>query len=138
MRVEGVRERGARAHPIVDIVEHDLEHRVRDPLPEDVERLHERHPRLEQRREFLVEDEKLAAGNLATPRQGRQMHTRECAPTRLLDREDVQPLLLEFAAEPRLVIGDVHAFDDLSARCPEPAAIFHYLEDVAPRLILHN
>jgi hypothetical protein len=44
---------------------------------------------------------------------------------RLLNREDVQPLLLELTAEPGLAIGDVHAFDDLSARCSEPAAIFH-------------
>ena len=48
------------------------------------------------------------------------------APARCM-REDVQTLVLEFAAEPRFAVGDVNAFDDFAARGAEPAAEFHGL-----------
>src|SRR5262249_59105957 len=35
---------------------------------------------------------------------------------------------LELAAEPRLAIGDVDAFDDLAARRAEPAPVLHSLD----------
>ena len=42
-----------------------------------------------------------------------------------LQREDEQPLLLELVAQPRLVLGDVHAFDDLAVGRRETAAELH-------------
>ena len=42
-----------------------------------------------------------------------------------LQRQDVQPLLLELVAQPRLAVGDVDAFDDLAVRRGEPAAELH-------------
>ena len=56
VRLERLRQRAAPPHPLVHVVQHGLEERVRDPLPQDVERLHERHAGLEQRRQLLVED----------------------------------------------------------------------------------
>ena len=46
-------------------------------------------------------------------------------PSGLLDRQDVKALLLEFTAEAGLAVSDVDAFDDLAARCAEPASEFH-------------
>jgi hypothetical protein len=46
-------------------------------------------------------------------------------PLRGPQREDVQALLLEFAAERGLALGDVHALDDLTRRGAEAAAEFH-------------
>ena len=125
MRLERLRQRAARPHALVHVVEHDLEDRVGDALAQDVERLHERHARLEQRRQLLVEDEELAAGDLAPVRQRRQVDARQRAASGLLDREDEKSLLLELAAQTRLAIGDVDAFDDLAARRPEPAPVLH-------------
>ena len=42
-----------------------------------------------------------------------------------LQREDEQALLLELAAQTRLAVGDVDAFDDLAAGGAEPTAEFH-------------
>ena len=46
------------------------------------------------------------------------------APARWI-AENVEALFLEFAAQPRLVVGDVDAFNDFAARGAEPAAKFH-------------
>jgi hypothetical protein len=46
---------------------------------------------------------------------------------RALHAQDVQTFLFELAAEPRFAIGDVNAFDDVAARCAEPAPEFHFL-----------
>jgi hypothetical protein len=43
-----------------------------------------------------------------------------------MDGEDQQALFLELSSKARFAVGRVNAFDDLSARCPEPAPIFHY------------
>ena len=42
-----------------------------------------------------------------------------------LQREDVQALLLELVAQPRLAVGDVHAFDDFAGGGGKPAAELH-------------
>ena len=42
-----------------------------------------------------------------------------------LQGENEQTLVLELAAEARLAVGDVDAFDDLAAGGPEPTTEFH-------------
>jgi hypothetical protein len=64
MRGERIRERRAAAHLLVHVVEHGLEDGIRQALAQDVERLHEWHAGLEQRGEFLVEDQELVTANL--------------------------------------------------------------------------
>ena len=59
LRLERLRQRGARADLVVDVVERGPEHRVRHALAQDVERLDERQSGFEQRRQFLVEDQEL-------------------------------------------------------------------------------
>ena len=69
LRVERLGERRAGSHFLVDVVERDLERRVRHALAQNVERLHERQAGLEQRRQLLVEDEELGGRNAAPSRQ---------------------------------------------------------------------
>jgi hypothetical protein len=85
---EGVRQRAPGLHFLVDAVEDALEGGVRDALAQDVERLDQRHARLEERGELLVEDEKLLSIDPA-PRPGRREKAGNPAPW--LQREDVQP-----------------------------------------------
>ena len=124
MSFKGFGQRAARTHALVHVVENPLEHRIGDAATENVERLHERHASLEQCGELLIEDQEFAAGH--TP-ASRQANARQRAPTGLVNSEDQQPLLFELPPEPRLAIGDVGAFDDVPARCAEPAAILHRL-----------
>src|SRR5688572_30114267 len=106
----------------MDAVEHALEGGVRDPLPQDVERLDERHPRLEEGRQLLVEDEKFLATNPppsrpATPQPGQAAAT--------VQGKDEQALFLELPPQAGLVVGHVNAFDDLAAGRAQPTAEFH-------------
>ena len=97
--------------------------RVRDASAQDVERLHERQARLEQRGQLLVEDQELARADPAPPVDGQTEAAKaEAAPP---DGQHVQPLLFELAAQPRLVLGDVGALGDLARRCRYPAPEFH-------------
>ena len=50
-----------------------------------------------------------------------------------LDGEDVKPLFLELPPKPRFVVGDVNAFNDLAARCAEPATKLHQVFEYRPR-----
>ena len=94
---------------------------------QQVERLHQRHAGLEQRRQLLVEDQELAGGDALALRQPQ----RDAGDGALgLQREDEQPLLLELVAQPGFALGDVDAFDDLAAGRREPAAEFHRSERV--------
>ena len=70
-------------------------------------------------------------------RQRGKVHAGKRAPSGLVNGEDVEPLVLEFPAEPRLTLGDVHAFDDLATRGADATPEFHQYGEV-PRLILHN
>ena len=122
MRLERFRERAAGSHAVEHVVEYRPEHRVGHPAAKDVERLHQRHPGLEQRGQLLVEHQELTRGD---PRSRRQRQRADRQPPRTLDREDVQTLFLEFATQPVFVVGDVDALDDLPTRSAEPAAEFH-------------
>src|SRR5262249_22933799 len=42
-----------------------------------------------------------------------------------MQREDVEPLLLEVVTQARLAVGHVHALDDFAVRRREPAAELH-------------
>src|SRR5262249_3934191 len=92
---------------------------------QDVERLDERHTRLQQRREFLVEDEEFPGGNSSPARQLGDMEPSQRTAARLLNPEDVQTFILELAPQPSLVVGDVDAFDDLAARRAEATPELH-------------
>ena len=95
---------------------------LRDPPAQDVERLDERHPGLEQRGELLIEDEELPGGH---PRTGRQPKPADGRPAGSLNAEDVEPLFLELLPEPRLGVGGVDPLDNLAAGGAQPAAELH-------------
>jgi hypothetical protein len=123
------------AHPLVYVVNHAQRARIRDAPTQDVEGLDERHARLEQRRQLLVEHEELTAWDFVPMRQRGKMDAGQRATSGLLNGEDVQPLLLKLPPQPRFAVSDVDAFDNLSAGRAEPAPELHIL-DFAP--ILHN
>ena len=91
-------------------------------MPQQIYRLHQRHSGLQQRREFLVEDEKFVMGDLSPLRE---RGATPASALRLSEREDVQPLRFEVVAQARFVVGRVGAFDDFARRGHEPAAKFH-------------
>ena len=62
------------------VVEDGFEDRVREPRSQDVQRLDERHARLQQRRELLIKDEEFPAGNLAPLQQRGELDAGERAP----------------------------------------------------------
>ncbi len=137
--VEGVRQRRARSHLFVDVVQHALEDGVRDVAAQDVERLDQRHAGLEQRGQFLVEDEELVELDASAPRRGEAGQ----AAARRAHVEDEEPLLLELAPERRLAVGGVHALGHLARGRGESAAELHpsggsrqmqHLPDVGLRL----
>ena len=92
----------------------DLKSGLVTRLPQDVERLDQRHAGLEQRRQLLVEDQELAGRD--TARRVGSRSRPNAAPAGPLNAEDVEALFLELLPEPRLGVGGVDAFDDLAAR----------------------
>src|SRR5687768_5294140 len=110
------------ADAFVYVVQDGLEDGVVDPPAENLERLDQWHPRLQQGRELLVEHEELARGY---PPPAREADMGQAKRPGALNCEDVQPFFFELPAKPRLVIGNVNAFDDVAARGAEPAAKLH-------------
>ena len=94
---------------------------VDDLVPQQIYRLHQRHSGLEQRREFLVEDEKFVMGDLSALRKEAAAGERGS----LSERKDVQPLRFEVVAQARFVLGRVGSFDDLPRGGHQPTAKFH-------------
>ena len=88
MRGKRVRQRRARSHLLVHVVEHRTERRRLDAPLQQIERLHERHAGLEQRRQLLVEDEELARRNPPLLRQAEATAGNRAL---RLEREDVEP-----------------------------------------------
>ena len=121
MRLERVGKRRSRPDLLVHVVEDGLEHRIGEANPQDVERLHERHAGLEQRRQFLIEDQELVPRDLRPPAAERE--PAQAAPG--AQREHVQPLVLQLVPEVGFALGDVHALDDLAAGRGQPAPEFH-------------
>ena len=95
---------------------------VVDAPLQQIQRLYERHARLEQRGQLLVEDEELTSRNAL---RLRQLKRQAADGALLLQGKDEQALLLELVAQPRLAVGGIHALDDLSVWRREPAAEFH-------------
>ena len=125
LRLERFRQRRARAHASVHVVERRAKRRIRHALAEDVQRLHERQPGLEQRGQLLIEDEEIRVRNLAAPRHGHPHAAQADAAT---DREQIEPFLLEFVTQLRFAFGAVRRFSDV-ARCGgHPTAEFHAIE----------
>ena len=67
MCLKGVRQGGSGAHFFVHIIEDGFEDRIGQPRSQDVERLHQWHACLEQRRQLLVEHQELVARNRLAP-----------------------------------------------------------------------
>ena len=122
MRVERVRQRRARSHLLVHVVQHAAEGRRRDAALQQVERLHERHTGLQQRRQLLVEHQEFAR---VDPFALRQLQRDARDGVLGLKRQDEQPLLLELMPQTGLVVGDIDAFHDFTVGRCEPAAEFH-------------
>ena len=119
---ERVGERRARPHFLVHVVEHTAERRRHHTPLEQVERLHERHARLQQRGQFLVEDQELAGVDVVPMRQvQRQAANRALG----LEREDIEPFLLELVAQPGFGVGNIDAFDNFAVGRSQAAAKFH-------------
>ncbi len=120
MAAERLGQRHAAAHLLMDVVEHPAEDGVDDLMAQQIYRLHERHSGLEQRRKFLVEDEKFVMGDLAAL-------WKQTAGERnsLSKRKHVQPLCFEVVAQARFALGGVRALHDFSRSGHQPAAKFH-------------
>ena len=112
VRVERVRQRRAGPHLLVHVVQH------RAGTPATSTR---RFSRSSDWTSGMPALSSVASSWLKT-RNSRVLIRRRCgscsdsppmAPLRL-EREDVQPLLLELVAQPGFAVGDVHAFDDLA------------------------
>src|SRR5689334_8737757 len=93
---ERLREGGSSLDPLVDPIEHGLEGRVRDALAQNVERLDERHARLEQRRQLLVEHQEFPPRDPAAATPAKRQPWKRSAG---LERKDVQPFLFQLAPE---------------------------------------
>ena len=104
------------------VVENRTEERRLDAPLQQIEGLHERHARLEQRGQLLVEDEELARRNAL---RLRQLERQAADRALLLQGQDEQALLLELVAQPCLAVGGIDALDDLSVWRGEPAPEFH-------------
>ena len=91
---------------------------------QEIQRLDERHAGLEQRRQLLIENEKLGRRDR---RPARQPHGYPGDRSLRLEREDVKPLLFELVAQPGFCLGDVHALDDFAAGRCQAAAELHCL-----------
>src|SRR5204863_4162535 len=111
---------------LVNFVEYRFEGRVRDAPTQDIERLHQWHARLQQCRQFLVENEEFLPADAAAP-AARDAEYRQHAAA--LQREDEQTFVLELAAQMRFAVGDVNAFDDFAAGGAEPTTEFHSVRD---------
>src|SRR4051794_3563741 len=122
MRLERFRQRAARPHALVNVVQNAFEMRVGDTAAQDVQRLHQRHPGLEQGGQFLVEDEEFAGGN---PGARGELETAEHGAAGALDRENVEAFFFELLPEPGLRLSGIDALDNLSTGCPQPAAELH-------------
>jgi hypothetical protein len=107
---------------LVHAVEHGLERRVLHALAKNVERLHQRHAGLEQRRELLVVDEEFLVPDLALASAEAAESWNPASP---LKREDVQAFLFQLPSQSGFTLGDVDAFDDLTASGGKPTAEFH-------------
>ena len=121
MVADRIRHCHAAAHLFIDVVQNTPEDRVDDLPPQQIYRLHQRHPGLEERREFLVEDEKLVMGDLSPLREEAATGER-CS---LSERKDVQTLRFEIMAQARFVLSRVGSFDDLPRGGHQPTAKFH-------------
>ena len=125
MCVEGFRQRASRPDTVEDVVHDALEDWIGNPPSQDVQRLDQRHSRLQQRCQLLIEDNEFPGGNLPAFWERRQPQPGKRTAASLLYPEDEQTFLLELAAQPRFVLGDVDALDNVAARSSEPAPIFH-------------
>ena len=121
MVAERIGQRHAAAHLLVHVVEHAAEDGVDDLMAQQIYRLHQRHSGLEQRRKFLVEDEKFVMGDFSALREQAAAGQRGS----LSKRKHVQPLRFEVVAQARFVLGRVGPFDDLPRGGHQPAAKFH-------------
>ena len=122
LRLECVGQRRPRSHLVVHVVQHAAEHRGRHAPLQEIERLHERHPGLEQRRQFLIEDQELAH---VDPGRLRQVNRQASDRALRLQRQNVQALLFQLVAQPGFVLRRVDAFDDLAVGGGETAAKLH-------------
>ncbi len=126
---ERVGQRRAGSHTLVHVVQHRTEDRRADPLPEEIQRLNERHPGLEERRQLLIENQKLGRRDR---RPARQPHGQSRDRSLRLEREDVETFLVELVAQPGFCLGGVHALDDFAAGRCEAAAELHGLRPPGP------
>ena len=113
-------------------LEYAAEHGRLDAPLQEVERLNEWHAGFEERRQLLVEHQKLARVERVALRQA-ERHARDRALR--VQRQNVEALLIQFMAQPRFVLGRVDAFDDLAVGRREPAAEFH-AQASPPQLIV--
>ena len=99
-----------------------LEHGIGQTAAQQVERLHQGHAGLEQRRQLLIELEEVALTDRPTPPERRRQAAQEPAGP---ERQDEQAPLLEIAAQMRLALGGMDGLDDLAPWRAELTAEFH-------------
>src|SRR5262249_14893646 len=111
-----------RPHALVHIVQDAAKDGRVDALPEQIEGLDERHARLEQGGQFLIENQKLPGRH---PGRARCSDRKTPDQPFALNRKDIQPSVLEVSPEARLVVCHVHAFDNLAGGGRQAAPEFH-------------
>ena len=106
----------------MDVIERREKTGVFYALAQNVERLHQRQSRSQQRGKLLVEHQEFTGLDPTPPREG---DTRPKPPAFPADREDVETQGLQFLSSLQLAVGDVDLFDDFAGVGAEPATKLH-------------
>src|SRR5262249_34548441 len=106
----------------IDPVQNRLEGRVEHSLPEDVQRLDQRHPRLQQRGKLLIEYDEFLPPDWTAARSGDSERREHPAPVK---GKNEKALFLQLAPKACFALGDVNALNNFAAGRPEPTTEFH-------------
>src|SRR4029079_9991327 len=106
------------------------QNRARNALPQDVERLHQRQARLEERGELLVEDQELRNLDVAASGEA-ELEAANLDASLAMHREEEEALFFELRPQACLALGDVRRLHDLATRRGYPAVEFHSLSGSA-------
>jgi hypothetical protein len=124
LRLERFRQRGARSHLVIDVVEGRLEGWILDAAAQNAQRLHQRQPGFQQGGELLIEDQEFGARNVMPPRDP-QAELSDLDRPAAVDREQEQSFFLEFVPEARFAFGHIRGLHHLPACGRDPAAKLH-------------
>jgi hypothetical protein len=97
----------------MDVLQDASQHGRSHTTSQQVQRLHERHTRLEQGCELLIEHQKFRRPDLPGAWRSKEERSDETGGP---EGQDAEPTLLKVVAQARFTLRRVHAFDHLSVR----------------------